>query len=260
MNSLYDFPEVYDVVLTRPGGVVETEVRSLIELFAAHGIVRGKVLELACGACAHGIPLARAGFEVVGIDRSQAMLTEAGRRAAAAGVHVETVRADAINLDLAAGAGAPKFDAATWLFETFPLITEWEDIASHFDAVRKHLRTGGLYVVDIDAGKHGIRMQTGEWGRRTLDLPDGSVETWNEDLPGDWVQGTNHMVLHCRICLGDTVHETRDDWQIRLYSPWELALLARALDGWRLEGFYSWQDLSTDISDQEHYFTVFVAD
>jgi len=233
MKSLYDFPNVYETVLSRPGDGVETEVRSLIELFAAHDINQGRILELACGACAPGIPLARAGFEVVGIDRSPAMLAEARRQAAAAGVRVETVQGDVVDFDLA----TPDFDAAIFLFETFPLITEWKDIASHFCAVRKHLKAGGLYVVDVDVGMHGIRTEAGEWGRRTIGLPDGQVEMWNEDLPGDWVQGTNHLVLHCRIYLGDAVYETQDDWHIRLYSPWELALLARALDGWRLDGF-----------------------
>ena len=255
MKSLYDFPQVTERVLKRASDAIDTEIRSLVRLLARHHVVRGKVLELACGACAHGIPLAQAGFDVVGIDRSPAMLAEARRRAAAAGVRVDTLQGDVVQFDL----GDSDFDAALLLFETFPLIIEWHDIASHFRAVRKHLKVGGLYVVDVDAGMHGVRTETGEWGRRTLALPGGQVETWNEDLPGDWVQGTNHMVLHCRICLEDAIYETKDDWHVRLYSPWELALLARALDGWRLEGFYSWQDLA-NISDQDHYFTVFVAE
>jgi SAM-dependent methyltransferase len=255
VRSLYDFPELYDLILERPAEVVETEVRSILGLLAKHGIAEAKILELACGACAHGIPLARAGSQVVGIDRSPAMLAQAQRRAAAASVQVHTIQGDVVDFDL----GVSDFDAALFLFETFPLITEYGDIASHFEAVRRHMRRGGLYIVDVDAGRHGVRTEKGEWGRRTVPLPDGYVETWNEDLPGDWVQGTNHMVLHCRIHLGDEVYETRDDWHIRVYSPWELALLARALAGWELDGFYSWQDLCTNISDQEHYFAVFVA-
>ena len=250
MKSLYDFPQVYDVVLERPRGVVETEVRSILELLARHGIAAGKILELACGACIHGALLAREGFQVVGVDRSAAMLA-----AAPTGVQLRTVQGDVVDFDL----GVSDFDAAIFMFETYPLITAYDDIVSHFDAVRRHLKPGGLYVVDVDAPRRGARTETGEWGRRTLPLPDGYVETWYEDLPGDWVQATHHLVLHCRTSLGGEVHETRDDWRVRVYSPWELALLARTLNGWELNGFYSWQDLSDDITGQDHYFTVFVA-
>ena len=255
MKSLYDFPQVYDVVLERPAHVVEAEVQSLLALFKKHRVNHGKILELACGACTHGIPLAQAGYQVVGLDRSRAMLLEAQCRADIAQVRISTTVGDVTDFDL----GVCDLDAAIFMFETFPLITEYGDIVSHFDAVRRHMKQGGIYVIDVDAGRHGVRMEKGEWGRKTMPLPDGSVETWCEDLPGDWVQATNRMVLHCRIFSGGQVHETRDEWVIRLYSPWELALLARALDGWQLDGFYGWRDLSTDIADQDHYLMVLVA-
>ena len=256
MKSLYDFPSVYDVVMARPAHVVEAEARSVCMLLERHGFGRAHVLELACGACAHGLLLAQAGHRVTGLDRSAAMLEEAQRRAEAESVAVTTVVGDVVDFDL----GAAGFDAAIFLFETFPLITAYDDLVRHFSAVRRHLKRGGIYVVDVDANRHGIRTEPGEWGRKTLTLPGGSVETWCEDLPGDWVQDTNHMVLHCRIRLGDEVYETQDEWVIRRYSPWELALLVRVLEGWRLEEFYGWRDLSPEIADQEHYFWVLVAE
>ena len=254
MKSLYDFAQVSTLVLERPDEVVDAEVRSILELCARHGINRGKILELACGTCAHGIPLARAGCQVVGIDRSPAMLTQARRRAEAENVRIDTVQGDVVDFCLEVA----DLNAAIFMFETFPLITEYDDIASHFAAVRRHMVPGSIYIVDVDVSKRGVRTETGEWGKRTVSLPDGYVETWCEDLPGDWVQATNHMVLHCRIHVGDEVHETRDDWRIRTYSPWELALLARALDGWELDGFYSWRNIDDALSD-DHYLAVFVA-
>jgi SAM-dependent methyltransferase len=255
MKSLYDFPEIYDLVLERDEGVVEQEVDAIVALLAQHGIEDGKVLELACGACAHGIELTRRGWKVVGIDRAPAMLSEAQRRAARAGVQIQAVEADVVDFDLGAS-----FDAAIFMFETFPLLTAWDDIASHFAAVRRHLTPGGAYVIDIDAMRAGIRSGSGEWGRRTITLPNGEVETWCEDIPGDWVEGINRMALHCRLALGSEVCETRDEWHIRAWSPWDLALLGRALDGWRLDGFYDWRDLNTEIADVDHYLAVFVVE
>jgi SAM-dependent methyltransferase len=252
--SLYDFPDVYDAVMGRPAAVVETEVRSVLGLRERLAPGGRRVLELACGACAHGLRLAQVGCRVTGLDRSAAMLARAQREAAAAGVTLETVQGDVVDFDLP----ARDFDAALFLFETFPLITDYADLARHFAAVRRHLRPGGIYIVDVDRS-YGIRTQTGEWGRRTIPLPNGAVEVWNEDLPGDWVEGVNRMVLHCRIELDGQTYQTEDAWTIRVYTPWTLALLARTLPGWSLDGFYSWQTLSREIATEQHYWMVLKA-
>ncbi len=256
MESIYDYPQAYEAVLIRPDGVVEAEVQSILRLLARKGIAAGEILELACGACAHGIRLAMRECRVTGIDRSPAMLAEARMRARAADVEVRTVVGDVVDFDL----GRCSFDTAIFMFETFPLITEYDQIARHFRAVRRHLRRGGLYIVDVDAYAGGIQAQGGEWGKKTVSFPGGRAQVWYEDLPSNWVTGTNHLVLNCRIWLGGQLHETRDDWIVHKYTPWELALLARALDGWHLDGFYNWRDLSPDIVREAHYFAVFVAD
>jgi cyclopropane fatty-acyl-phospholipid synthase-like methyltransferase len=215
MKSLYDFPQAYDAVMNRPSSAVEAEVNSIIELLRHRDITEGRVLELACGACAHGLLLAARGFGVMGIDLSAAMLDEAQRRAEAAQVSLQTAQADVVSFDLE----DRQFVAAIFMFETFPVITAYHDIVSHFAAVRKHLASGGLYVVDLGARRHGVGVGTGEWSRKKIPLPDGWVESWCEEFPGDWVQGTSHLVLHCNICLQGHVHKTQDDWHLRVYSP-----------------------------------------
>jgi SAM-dependent methyltransferase len=54
----------------------------------------GPVLDLACGAGRHSVPLALRGFEVTGVDRSPFLLQKARERAATAGAAVEWVQAD----------------------------------------------------------------------------------------------------------------------------------------------------------------------
>ena len=43
------------------------------------------ILDLGCGTGNHDLPLARRGYEVTGLDRSQAMLVQARKKAIAAG-------------------------------------------------------------------------------------------------------------------------------------------------------------------------------
>ena len=82
------------------------------------------------------------------------------------------------------------------------------------------------------------------------------MEVWHEDFPGDWVLGTSHLVMHCRIHRGGAVIETREDWRIRMDSPWHLEVLLKTIPDWRLSGFCSWRDLSPDIASEDHYFMV----
>jgi len=175
--------------------VIEAEVASITQLLARRGVSAGHILELACGACAHGIQLAQAGHYVAGLDRSPVMLQEAARRAALTGAHLELFQVDIINFALTC---AP-FDAAIFMYETFPVITEYEAIIYHFQAVRRHMKPNGLYIIDLDARKHGVGVERGEWGRRTFTLPNGSVETWNEDLPV--IGWREQAILFCIVAL-----------------------------------------------------------
>jgi ubiquinone/menaquinone biosynthesis C-methylase UbiE len=255
MKSIYDFPEIFEVVMARPPDVVPTEVNSIHELLGRRGVRSGRILELACGTCAHGIPLAGLGHTVVGVDRSAAMLQTAAQNSTEQGVHLHLVQANVVDFNL----GASDFDCALFMFETFPVITALEEIVQHFAAVRRHLKQSALYIVDLDPRKRGVGIETGEWGHRTLSIPNGTVENWYEDRPGDWIENTSHLLCHCRITRQGEVIETRDEWRLRVYSPWDLRLLVQTLPGWRLDGFYSWRDLSDRIATEQHYWMVLEA-
>jgi len=252
MASIYDYPDVYDAVLRAPSDQIVAEVESIVGLLGARGITGGRVLDVACGTCAHGILLAKRGFAVTGADISPRMLEGARQGAKAAGAPIDLVQADWLSLDLPAAG----FDCAIFMAETFPLITGYDELRSHFAAVRRLLRPGGLYIVDVDTPRHGVGTEYGVWGERTVAIPGGSVQIWHEDFPGDWVNAIGHLRMHCRIERAGETIETSDDWLIRKDSPWHLTLLVRTLPGWRLAGFYSWRDLSPDIAPEQHYFMV----
>ncbi|HET8569583.1 MAG TPA: class I SAM-dependent methyltransferase, partial [Candidatus Limnocylindria bacterium] len=57
----------------------------------------GPILELGCGTGRIAVPLARDGHDVVGLDRSAAMLERAARRSRTAGVDVRWVEGDMTN-------------------------------------------------------------------------------------------------------------------------------------------------------------------
>lgn len=102
------------------------------------------VLDLGCGTGGHALPLAERGYTVTGVDRSEAMLLEAHRKALtqAAG-SCSFVQGDIRNLDL-----GRTYDAVVAMFAVVSYQTTNEDLMAALRTARRHLRPGGLFVFD----------------------------------------------------------------------------------------------------------------
>ena len=65
-----------------------------------YGITPKTILDLGCGTGSILLPLAQEGFDVIGVDLSPEMLTEADHKAMEAGVSVRLACQDMTELDL----------------------------------------------------------------------------------------------------------------------------------------------------------------
>jgi ubiquinone/menaquinone biosynthesis C-methylase UbiE len=100
------------------------------------------VIDVPCGYGRHTIALARAGYRVVGVDRSQTLLAEAKRRAG----HErwpKLVRADYRELPMA----DESFDAALNLFTSLGYLGDAEDTRV-LGEIRRVLKPGGKLVLE----------------------------------------------------------------------------------------------------------------
>ncbi len=116
----------------------------LEELDVAQG---GRILDIGCGTGRHAIELAKRGSQVVGVDLSAEMLTEARKAAAKAGVVVQWVHADATRF-----VSRDAFDAAICLCEgAFSLLDIDDDPMEHDLAILRNihsaLKSGGSFVL-----------------------------------------------------------------------------------------------------------------
>jgi ubiquinone/menaquinone biosynthesis C-methylase UbiE len=102
----------------------------------------GDLLDVPCGFARHALPLARAGFRVVGVDRSEVLLSEARRRAAGER-WPKLVRADYRELPFA----DESFDAALNLFTSLGYLGD-EDDTRVLAEIRRVLRPGGRLVIE----------------------------------------------------------------------------------------------------------------
>ncbi len=173
---------------------------------------RGRVVELGVGTGRLALPLAAAGWEVVGIDASNAMLEVLRRKLVASPELAE--RTELVHGDVTDGRSWPDGPADVVL-ASFNLLLNLPDRGSQAEAVAlaaEHLRPGGVLVCET----------------QVLDLRSAPPETTVERADG--------VVIHTVV---DRVHGrvqgrhvapdgTERRWHLRALAPAELDALAVA--------------------------------
>jgi len=137
----YSAPEYYDIAFNV---FRKMECDFLEGCFAKHalGPVR-RVLDVACGTGQHLIRLARRGYQMTGLDLSAESLAYVEARALKQGLTIELIQADMTDFSL-----SHEFDAVTCLQDSQGHLLTSEAILSHFAAVARAVRPGGLYIFD----------------------------------------------------------------------------------------------------------------
>lgn len=127
------------------------------------------VLDLGCGTGNHSVALGKRGYEVSGVDLSEDMLAVARDKAAAAGVHASFHHGDMRDTYL-----GRTFDVALILFAALGYQTEDAAVAATLANARRHLRPGGLLLLDVWHLPTLVR--EGAPDRITVtDLPEGEL-------------------------------------------------------------------------------------
>jgi SAM-dependent methyltransferase len=224
--SIYQFPDIFRRVHMEAPGEIEREVRFLDEVWGRHlkRPVR-RVLDVACGNSPHGQMFARAGIEVVGIDRSATMIA-AGRAEAASLKSLRFYRRRIERFQIP----EKRFDAAFFMSETFPIITRNRDIITHLESVAAVLKKGGLYCIDIDCqdGIEPVRTRT-LWRERRVDAGETWVEVREYHRPIEWHEALHSIYeLECVIHFRDRAVTTRDLIPVRYITPPLMELTASA--------------------------------
>lgn len=140
------------------------------ELWELEGARVERVLELACGTGAAAVALARRGYEVTGVDRSEAMLRHARDRAQRWQAPVRWLCQDLRGLD----AGG-NFDAATCFYDSVNYFLVPEELTRVLAQIHGQLAPGGLLLFDAITD-HGIGTV---WGSETeIKLDADLVRIW----------------------------------------------------------------------------------
>lgn len=133
-----------------------------------HGLSPGRHLDLGCGTGTVAILMAQAGWEVVGLDASEAMLARAKQKALDAGCAVEFVQQDMRHLHL-----TEPVRLVTSFYDTLNHLLFAEDVAAAFQGVASTLLPGGLFLFDTNTEATFRRL----WGGAThfIEAPRAST-------------------------------------------------------------------------------------
>ena len=171
------------------------------------------VLDVPCGYGRHSLPLARAGYRVVGLDRSEFLLEEARRRAGGA-EWPRLVRGDYREIPFPDAS----FDVAFNLFSSLGYLGDAEDLRVLREIARV-LRPGGRLVVEILSRDRLARIfQPRSWDP----LPEGwlLLEEREFDVAAGVIEGTQTLVP-------PDAPRTSHSFRLRVYTPTELVAMVR---------------------------------
>jgi SAM-dependent methyltransferase len=195
--------------LDRSGGEQDEEALAAARLAGCEP--GADILDAPCGYGRHSIPLARAGYRVVGLDRSPVLLDEARRRAGG-GEWPRWLRADHRNMPFEDGA----FDAVLCLFTSLGYRGEDGD-ARTLAEFHRVLRPGRRLVIET---MHRDRLMHIFQSRGWDPLPDGG--TLVEERRFDYAAGdteTDHTLLEADGTRRSVT------WRVRTYTATELGRL-----------------------------------
>jgi len=194
-----------------PESRVQEAAQEVEQLLALTGLPPGAaVLDLCCGIGRHSVQLARKGFQVTGVDRTQAYLDMA-----AAAARREEVRIELVHADMRKFRRLESFKGVINLFTSFGYFEDPEDDRTVLDNIYASLRSGGVFVIQL-MGKEVLAriFRPRDWYERDglLVLEERKVtQNWS------WVESRWTLISgQSRIDL---------DLSHRLYSASELSSL-----------------------------------
>ena len=124
----------------------EKYLRFFKTLLRRHGVTATTVLDLACGTGSLSVLLAKHGYRVLGVDRSEEMLTVAAEKA----MELEENQPFFAAQPMQRLKIPEPVDACVCALDSINYVTKPLDVQKAFRRVYESLRPGGLFVFDIN--------------------------------------------------------------------------------------------------------------
>ena len=138
------FSEFYDALTANVS--YDTVSQVLSSLLTRYGKSRGLLLDLACGTGSVSVRLAAKGYEVIGVDLSPEMLSEAQNKAYTTGQSILFLCQDMTALDLYG-----TVDAAVCTLDGLCHLPDEDSLSATLQKVSLFMNPGGVFLFDVNS-------------------------------------------------------------------------------------------------------------
>jgi SAM-dependent methyltransferase len=216
----------------------------------------GPILEVACGTGRILLPLARAGFEIVGVDISPAMLAIARRKFADADMasRVQLVEANALDLNL-----ERRFSLAIVALNSFGHFLGEGEPERAVERIHHHLRPGAIVALDLTNPVPGAFGETTgvvihDYTREGPETGFVTVKTRSQTLD-PIEQIVDVSCFYDEVGPGGAVRRTLAEFGLRYFYRNELRLLFERT-GFTLEATYGSYELEPLREESERLIAI----
>lgn len=198
----------------------EEETNYLVKLIKEHHPTGGKILELGSGTGIHAELLAKQGYTLVGLERSEEMIAIANQRKSTT---TQFKLADITQFEL-----DEKFDIAISLFHVLSYVNDNQSLIHTFNTVYNHLNDNGLFIFDV---WHSSAVYHLKPEKRSKHFKNEQIEVERTATPkvDTELNVVNvHFDIRIKNVSDDSITNFEEDHPMRHFSKPEIEILAHA--------------------------------
>ena len=244
MDAYTSFAQVYDLFMDDVD--YDGWVKYIEEIWKKFNVNPELICELGCGTGNITLRLAEKGYDIIGVDLSADMLSEARKKAAEKGLDVLFLLQDMREFELYG-----TVNSILCLCDSLNYITEDEDIQEVFDLVNNYLHPGGVFIFDLNT-EYKFREI---YGQNTFsEVDDDAVYIWENYY--DEEEKINEYYLNFFVKnSGGTYDRTQEEHYERAYSLDEIKRFIEK-SGMKFEAAYDAFTFEPAREDSERIYVV----
>ncbi len=242
MSDVYNYPKYYEIAFSFRD--IPAEVDLFEESFRrfARTPVRS-VLEIACGNSPHMLELAKRGYSYHGLDLNPNMLEYSREKALNADIPANLMKQDMVDFSM-----SEPVEFAFIMLGSL-LIKSTDELTSHFDAVARAVKPGGLYLLDWCV-QYDPMLEAGEGVSWPMEADGIKVDTTNKWTAVDRVEQMFNETITLEVDdNGKKVTVSGTDLRRAIY-PQEFLLFVNRLEDWEFVGWWNNWNLDDPLEHQ----------
>ena len=220
VNAYTGFAEVYDLFMDNVP--YDDWCRYLVRLLRDSGIRDGLVLDLGCGTGNITERLAKAGYDMIGVDASEDMLSCALKKRDSSGSDILYLQQDMRSFELY---GTVR--AVVSLCDSMNYILDYGDLVKVFRLVNNYLDPGGIFIFDCKTAHYFRKTADQVYADADGECREGTFSyIWEEEFDERRQENNTWLTLYLPEKSG--LYRRYDEEHIQ--KVWEIPVIRKAAE------------------------------